>query len=608
MATPGLKRKIKPQKIALMKFMKTFLAALLAVVVGSILTFFLWIFILVGVAGSMDKSVSVHPKSILKIDLSESITDSPSTDPFAGIDVFTLETTKQMSLMKALRAIEAAREDERIDGIYLRLNGGGSLSSAIVEELRQAIADFKESGKFVVSYNETYSHGQYYLASVADSVYLHPEGAMDWSGLSFNLMFFKGLLDKLDVKVEVFRPTACKYKSAVEPYIASKMSDANREQMQQLVKSMWKTIAGTIAESRDMDFATLDKMADKLDVALSEDALEKGLVDGLIYEDEMDGIFAELGATADAKGKYKFVSLADYAAQVVPDAKKLSAPQIAVVYADGQIVDGNGSGAEIYGNTLAKTLADVRANDKYKAVVVRVNSPGGSALASDVIWREMELLKAEKPVVVSMGSYAASGGYYISAPADVIVADKLTLTGSIGVYGVMFNTLDALKNKLGVTFDAAKSNTSAGAGISSPLTAAERAQIMRGTDKVYTRFTSLVSEGRNLPLEKVLDIAGGRVWSGDDALEIGLIDTYGGLTTAIALAADKAEIADSYRVTEVLEEPTGFAAIFSSLNVSINELFVSSELKSAMGEYRQIKEAMNNRGVVMYSPYKVELR
>ena len=393
-----------------MNFIKTFLAGLLAVVVGTFLVFFLWIFILLGIAGSMEKSVAVHPESILKIDFSEVLTDAPSSDPLAGLDLMTLQTQRQLPLLKALRALEAARDDDRIKGIYLRMNGtGGVTGSAILEELREALVEFKQSGKFIVAYNETYSQGGYYLASVADKIYMQPEGMMEWAGLSMNLMFYKGLLDKLDLKAEVFRPTACKYKSAVEPYIYDKMSDANREQMQQLVSSMWGVIAESVAEARGIELKTLNEMADRLEVALPGEALEKGLVDSLIYEDQMEDVFAELGVSDD----YDFVTLGDYAAQVGADLKNISADQVAVVYADGQIVDGEGYGKEIYGNTLAAKIAGVRDNEKVKAVVLRVNSPGGSALASDVIWREIELLRAEKPVIVSMGSYAASGGYYI---------------------------------------------------------------------------------------------------------------------------------------------------------------------------------------------------
>jgi len=588
-----------------MNFVKTFLAGLLAVVVGTFLVFFLWIFILLGIAGSMDKSVAVHPESILKIDFSEVLTDAPSSDPLAGIDLMTLQTTRQLSLFKALRAIEAAGADDRIKGIYLRMNGeGGVTGSALLEELREALLEFKQSGKFIIAYNETYSQGQYYLASVADKIYLQPEGGMDWSGLASNVMFYKGLLDKLDLRAEVFRPTACKYKSAVEPFILDKMSSANREQMQALVNSMWGTISGAVCESRGIDSVKMRRITDNLQVTLPEEALEYGFVDSLVYEDQMEDVFAELGVSDD----YAFITLGDYASQVGADLKNISADQVAIVYADGQIVDGEGYGKEIYGNTLAAKIAGVRDDEKVKAVVLRVNSPGGSALASDVIWREVELLRAEKPVIVSMGSYAASGGYYISCPADVIVADKLTLTGSIGVFGMILDTREALKNKLGITVDGVKSNASSSFLATEPLTPIQRSMIMRGVDKVYTTFTNDVAEGRNLPIEKVLDIAGGRVWSGVDALGIGLIDTYGGLKTAIALAVDKAGLGDDYRVTEVTETPSGFAAFIASLNVSVREAFTRSELGLMMKDYNTVREAFRQQGVLMYSPYKVEMR
>ncbi|MEI3554640.1 MAG: signal peptide peptidase SppA [Alistipes senegalensis] len=588
-----------------MNFVKTFLAGLLAVIVGTFLVFFLWIFILLGIAGSMEKSVAVHPESILKIDFSEVLTDAPSSDPLAGIDLMTLQTTRQLSLFKALRAIEAAGADDRIKGIYLRMNGeGGVTGSALLEELREALLEFKQSGKFIVAYNETYSQGQYYLASVADKIYLQPEGGMEWSGLASDVMFYKGLLDKLDLRAEVFRPTACKYKSAVEPFILDKMSSANREQMQALVNSMWGTISGAVCESRGIDSVKMRRITDNLQVTLPEEALEYGFVDSLLYEDQMEDVFAELGVSDD----YDFITLGDYASQVGADLKNISADQVAIVYADGQIVDGEGYGKEIYGNTLAAKIAGVRDDEKVKAVVLRVNSPGGSALASDVIWREVELLRAEKPVVVSMGSYAASGGYYISCPADVIVADKLTLTGSIGVFGMILDTREALKNKLGITIDGVQSNASSSFLATQPLTPVQRSMIMRGVDKVYTTFTNDVAEGRNLPIEKVLDIAGGRVWSGADALGIGLIDTYGGLKTAIALAVDKADLGDNYRVTEVTETPTGFAAFIASLNMSVREAFTRSELGLMMKDYNTVREAFRQQGVLMYSPYKVEIR
>lgn len=592
-----------------MNFFKTFLAGLLAFVAGTFLVSFLWILVLMGIAGSMGGSkATVAPGSVLKIDFSEVLTDAPSSDPLEGLDVMTLQTTPRLPLFKALRALEAAAADDRIKGVYLRMNGtGGVAGTALLEELRAALEEFKQSGKFVVAYNETYSQGQYYLASVADRICLQPEGGLDWTGLASNVTFYKGLLDKLDLNVEVFRPTACKYKSAVEPFILDKMSSANREQMQELVNSMWNTISGDVCASRGIDSVQMRRITDNLEVTLPEEALQYGFVDELLYEDQMDDVLADLGVACDDDG-FRCVTLGEYAAQVGADLKNISADQVAIVYADGQIVDGEGYGKEIYGNTLAAKLADVRRNEKVKAVVVRVNSPGGSALASDVIWREMELLRAEKPVIVSMGSYAASGGYYISCPADVIVADRLTLTGSIGVFGMILDPREALKNKLGITVDGVQSNTSSDFLGKGPLTPVQRSMIMRGVDKVYSTFTKDVSEGRNLPLERVLEIAGGRVWSGEDALEIGLVDACGGLKTALALAVDKAGLGEEYRIVEVTEQPTGLAAILSSLNMSIRAAFTRSDLGAMMKEYEAVREVLSQQGIVMYSPCRVELK
>lgn len=592
-----------------MKFLRTFLAALLAFMVGTFLLSFLWILCVVGfvamMGGAGDKVKQVTPESVLVIDCNELIVDSPSVDPLAGLDLMNMNSVKQLPLLKALQAIDAARSDERIEGIYLRLNGAGGITgAAILEELREALKEFKQSGKFVVSYNEIYTQGAYYLASVADKIYLQPEGGMEWNGLSADVMFYKGLLSKLDMKVEIFRPTVCKYKSAVEPYFLDRMSPANREQMQQLIDSSWKTIVDGVSESRGISVEDLNRMADNLEVALGEDARKLGLIDGLIYEDEMEGIFADLGVEKQADGEYNFVTLGEYAA-TVGDLKHLNSDQVAVVYADGSIVDGEGvQSGNIFGNPLAETLAGVRRDEKVRAVVLRVNSPGGSALASDIIWREMELLRKEKPVVVSMGSYAASGGYYISAPADVIVADKMTLTGSIGVFGMIPNAHDALKNKLGVTIDGVKSNKEGAVSLVTPMTAVQRAQILKGVDHVYETFTSKVAQGRNLELNHVLEIAGGRVWAGSDALSIGLIDGFGGLKTAIALAADKAGIADDFYVREVLDEPTGLAAVMQALNMSVRSHFMRSELEGVMDDYKEIREVLSQRGVVMYCPYK----
>ncbi|MDE6778126.1 MAG: signal peptide peptidase SppA [Alistipes sp.] len=591
-----------------MKFSKIFLAALLAVVAAGFVKAFIWISIFVGLAGSAD-TVTVEKNSILTIDYADIIADAPSTDPFAGIDFMNMTSVGRISLYDALRAIDAAAEDDRIDGIYIRMNGsGGAEGWTILEELREALKGFSESGKFIVAYNDVYSQAGYYLASVADGVYLHPEGALSWQGMAFSTMFYKGLMDKLGVKAEIFRPTVCRYKSAVEPYFLDRMSDANRRQMQELADAMWRQISGDVAESRGIDPEKLQSLTDGLALCDPDDALKNGFVDALLYEDEMNDVFDELGAVADDEGEYRQVSFGDYVAQLGPDIANLSADRIAIVYAQGGIVDGGAdNGENICGDVLAAKLREVRKNDDIKAVVLRVNSPGGSALASDVIWREMMLLREVKPVVVSMGQYAASGGYYISAPADAILADRLTLTGSIGVFGLMIDPVNALRDKVGITVDVVKTNRSADMGqLGHSLTAEERAFMMRSVDKIYGRFTSLVSEGRNLPLERVLDIAEGRVWAGTTAREIGLADANGGLKAAIAVAADKAGL-ESYRVTEEVDAPTGFAAVLAGLNASVRERAVRSELGLFYDDYRRVREAMSHSGVTMYTDVRVEM-
>lgn len=589
-----------------MKFLKVFLAALLAVVVAGIIKVLFWLMMLTGMMASMGPAeVKIKNNSVLTMNFAEIIADAPTNDPLAGLDLMNLTSTGRISLYDALRALDAAAADKRIKGIYIHpsLNGGPD-GWAVAEELRGALEAFRESGKFIVAYDDSYSQSEYYLASVADRVYLQPMGGISWQGLSFTSMFYKGLFDKLGLEPEIFRPTVCKYKSAVEPYFLTAMSDANRRQMQELADAMWSVISGQVAASRSMTVERLNELTDRLAVCEADDALKNGFVDELLYEDQVEDAICEL-----AGDDWREVSFGDYVSQVGPDVSNLAAPRVAVLYAEGGIVDGSGSSArgqeQIYGNTLAARIAELRDDDKVKAVVVRVNSPGGSALASDVIWREMCRLREVKPVIVSMGAYAASGGYYISAPADAIVADRLTLTGSIGVFGLSLNPTAALRDKLGITFDGVKTNTSADMNsLGHKLTADERAFMMRSVDKVYERFTSLVAEGRNLPLERVLDIAEGRVWAGTTANEIGLADMCGGLKSAIAVAADKAGLKE-FRVTEV-QEPDGLSAIFSSLKVGVRERILRSESPEAYALMRRVREALSHDGVTMYSDVRVE--
>ncbi len=598
-----------------MKFLRNFLASLLAVLVGLLILPMIFFAIVGGILGSMEKPVVLQPESVLKIDLAEPIVDSPNFDMMGQFDPQTMQSIQPLSLFRVLTALDVAKVDPNIKGIYLRMNGmGGVAGSGLAEELRRALEEFKQSGKFIVSYNETYTQGSYYLASVADKIYLTPQGGFEWMGLSSELMFYKGLFDKLGINVEIFRPTVCKYKSAVEPYFLDKMSAANREQMEALMHSMWGTISKTVAEARKIDPETLNRIADGLEVTLAPEALKAGFVDGVIYEDEMNKVFSDLGVRENAEGGFNMITLGEYVSLKVFPVMMYPKNQVAVVYADGEIVDGEGSGAKIFGNSLAEKIRKVRLDENVKAVVLRVNSPGGSALASDIIWREIELLRDKKPVVVSMGSYAASGGYYISSGSDLILANRMTLTGSIGVFGMIPNVGKALEKNLGVTFDGVKTNKEASMSLMRELSPVQKKAIMRGVDDIYSRFTHLVSDGRNLEYEKVLELAGGRVWSGADALEIGLADGIGGLKEAIALAVERAGMGEKFSVREVTDEATWLAELLSSLNSSQMKLLSKMGVMSLLTDenvvadrFDQLREAVSQRGIVMYCPYKLTL-
>ncbi len=553
---------------------------------------------------------------MLCINLDESIADSPVTSPMSQFDAGSLSMNSSLTSLQALSAIEHAATDSNIEGIYIYQNGAGNIDISLIEELRNALERFKLSGKFVVAYDDNYTQGEYYLASVANKVSLHPEGSFAWSGIKFSSMFFKGLIDKLNVKVDVIRPTECKYKSAGEPYFLTKMSDANRLQMEVLANSMWTTLVEDVAKSRNLDAERVKAIAYNVDANDAESAKQHGFIDAIEYEDQVDNYLEELGVKRNRDGELNKISLGEYcSANAMFDPSlslEASKNKVGIIYAEGQIVDGNTTGdGYIFGNTLAEQIRQARLDKDIKAVVLRVNSPGGSALASDVIWREVVLLKESKPVVVSMGDYAASGGYYISAPADYIFSDRLTLTGSIGVFGTIFNVSDFLSNKLGVTFDSVGTSPNAGGfSITEPLTERNREVIMEGVDKVYKTFTSHVAEGRNLDIEKVYSIAEGRVWSGTDAVNIGLVDANGGLFDAVAKAAELADITNDYQLMEIklplspielwLQSLTMMTANY--LNIDYN--IYGEELNKIIEQNLFI---FTNHGVQMITPLNIEV-
>ncbi|MCD8186042.1 MAG: signal peptide peptidase SppA [Rikenellaceae bacterium] len=588
-------------------FWSAFLGSLLALFIGGFAFIFL-MFLILGAtvaAFSLEEITPIDYNTVLKIDLSERIVDNPPQNLWGTLDPFTMRVSRSTSLLSVLNAIEAAAQDERIRGIYLNLSTV-SVGMAAMEEIREALSAFKASGKFIISYSNYYSQGTYYLASVADKVYLNPEGALEWRGMSSTLMFFKGTLDKLGIQPEIYR--VGEFKSAVEPFMLEKMSPENRRQYEVLLGTIWENIVHEIAASRGLDYSALQSYASALAVENPRKAVELGFIDAIKYSDQ---VLVELADEVyyDPEKEVDFISLSDYIQALQGrSGRRSSKNRVAVIYAEGDIVDGSAPEGMIGGDDLAAKIAKVRKDDKVKAVVLRVNSPGGSALASEIIWREMTLLQQEKPVVVSMGNYAASGGYYISAPADLILADKHTLTGSIGVFGLMFNIEEACREKLGITTDVAKTNPSGDIGnIFRAALPVERAYIQNSVEDVYRTFVDHVAQGRNLTREQVLDIAGGRVWSGISASRIGLIDGYGRLKDAIALAADRAGISEDYRVITPNEE-------LNQLQQLINS-FLSSKIKTRLPggemellqEYRSLMRILEQQGVQARMPYTLYL-
>lgn len=599
-----------------MNFWKIFGVTLLASAVVTLVSWIAFVCLFSGVLDifnfdlfKLNDQPVITSQTIVKIDFAESITDAPSKAVLGEFDINTLTFNQSSHLLKVLKGIEAAKFDNNVKGLYLYFTGTGEVSGGALEEIRNAILDFKQSGKFVVAYNETYSQSTYYLASAADKVYLNPEGSFSWCGLSNSTLFLKGAFDKLGLKVEAFRPTACKYKSAVEPYIRKNMSPENRAQLQMMADDMWNVLVNAIATSRNLDATKLKNLANKLDVSLAEDALKHNLVDALLYEDEMEAKFAEYGVTPSVgNNDYNILSLGDYIS-LNTEIVDYNAPAVGVVYAEGQIFDGEGTDDNVYSINLVKLLQKARKDNNIKAVVLRVNSPGGSALASDVIWREVELLRKEKPVVVSMGAAAASGGYYISAGADAIIADKLTITGSIGVFGLLVEGQNMFNEKLGITTDVVKTNPSADFGESvlgigiRKITDSERKALLRSVDKIYDTFVAKVANGRNLPKEKVLEIAQGRIWSGSRAVELGLADANGGLREAISFAINSAGIGENYRVVEVLEELPPVMQFLQDMGSQVKSSVADQEIAEVTKLYNLIKRELAREGVQAYCPY-----
>jgi protease-4 len=587
------------------EFFKIVFASMVGVFFAGILITIIGFALIAGIiaVASSDKKTDVEPNSVLHIAINYNVSERTPNNPLAGLS-FLGDGDKSIGLKDILANIKKAKTDSNIKGIFLD-ESAMEAGQATIEEMRNALIDFKTSGKFIIAYSEVYSQGFYYLASVADKVYLNPKGIFEFKGFSSQVTFLKGALDKLGVEVQVIKVGT--YKSAVEPYFLTKMSDANRLQVTSYLGSLYDHFLTGISISRKINKDTLFNYANNMRIREPEDALKYKLVDGLKYKDEILDELRQrtgIGSKADIKG----VEIGEYTNTDTKTDDGTSKNRIAVIYASGEISGGDGDDNSIGSEGISKALRKVRLDNKVKAVVLRVNSPGGSSLASDVIWREVMLTKKVKPIIVSMGDLAASGGYYISCAADSIVAEPNTITGSIGIFAILPNMKKLFNDKLGITFDGVKTGKYADLGdISRPLSPDEKLILQNEVNRGYDEFTKAVAEGRHKTQAYINSIGQGRVWTGEQAIKIGLVDRLGNINDAIKMAAKKANLKgyklDSYPMQK---------SIFDKFGLGLNAEIKAHMLKSELGEnykyYQQIKGATQlMRTPQARMPYEVEI-
>lgn len=590
-----------------------FLSNVLATIVGLFLFFgvlffgFMIIGVLMGGSAEDAKKTSVKDNSVIVLDL-DRITQDHSARTIIT-DFSFLNQENYNGLVDILNAIDNAKTDSKIKGISL-LNVQSNLGLAQSKALRDKLEDFKQSGKFVVSYANYYTQGQYYLASVADTVYVNPVGALDFKGLSSEILFFKDFQDKYGIKMEVIRHG--KYKSAVEPFLENQMSEENRLQMEELLNSAWETIVADISQSRNISVDSLNAIADRLGARTPMLAKSTNLVDKVVYEDQFqNGIKTALGLKMNED--YNTIDVSKYAANVGISLKnKKSKDKIAVIYAQGQILDGEGTPQTIGEGYVKKSLQEAVKDENVKAIVLRIDSPGGSALASDIIWREIELTKKHKPVVVSMGNLAASGGYYIACNADKIFAEPTTITGSIGVFGAIPN-FRGLTNNMGIYSDIVSTHeNSAEYSIFQPMSESFKEVVTESIETIYDTFLQRVAEGRGMTKEQVNEVAQGRVWTGTDAKRLGLVDEIGGLEEAIAYAAELGNV-EKYNLENLpvfkrtLEEYFNENSPFPLMKTK--EMLIKEEIGEENYQViQQIKNMNSRKGIQAMMPYEIIIR
>jgi protease-4 len=572
------------------QFFKFVLASMVGFIITSAVLLIIFIFLIAGlIAAGSDKTVEVEPNSVLQMSFSYSIPERTPNNPLSGLSFLGIDGEKTLGLNDILTNIKKAKTDGNIKGIFLDESYMAS-GEATTEEIRNALVDFKRSGKFIIAYAEIYTQGFYYLASVADKVYVNPKGIFLFKGFNSEVTFLKGALDKLGIEAQIIKVGT--YKSAVEPYFLTKMSPANRLQVNSYLGSLYDHFLTGISASRHISKDSLFDIANELKVKFPEDALKYKLVDGLKYKDE---VLLELKQSVGIgqKDDLKNIMLAEYNNNTPKkdnvDKKKAPKNSIAIVYASGEINGGEGDENSIGSERISKALRQARLDDKVKAVVLRVNSPGGSSLASDVIWREVMLTKKVKPIIVSMGDLAASGGYYISCAADSIIAEPNTITGSIGIFAILPNMQKFFNNKLGITFDGVKTGKYADLGnVSRPLTPEEKAILQSQVNHGYDDFTKAVADGRHKTQAYINSIGQGRVWTGTQAVKLGLVDRLGNINDAVLSAAKKAGI-KHYNLVSYPEQKSFLNKFGFKLNAEIKAHFLKSELGDNFKYYEQIK-------------------
>ncbi|MFY8138870.1 MAG: signal peptide peptidase SppA [Flavobacteriales bacterium] len=590
-----------------MNFLKNVLASMIgtivAMVVVGVIFFFLIIAAVVSAGSGGEERTNVSENSVLHLKLDQAIVERAGENDF-NFNPATFQSEETIGLNHIVEDLAHAKTDDNIKGIFLEVSSVGAAPSTVLD-IRNAIIDFKSSGKWVIAYAENYSQAGYYVASAANEVYMYPTGTFDWRGLATEIMFYKNMLDKLEIEAQVIRGPNNKFKSAVEPFMYDHMSPENREQIATFVGDIWNIMLDGIAKERGVTKEMLNLAADSLtfrDVQLVKDA---GLLNGLLYRDEvMDLIKTKVGV--DKVDDIKFADFGDYHRSYE---KTIGTDRVAVVYAVGGIESGEGDDQTIGSDRIAKALRDAREDSNVKAVVLRVNSPGGSALASDVIWRETELIKKSgKPFIVSMGDYAASGGYYIACSADRIFANPNTITGSIGVFGVIPNMKNFLNNKIGLTFDTYQTNAHAGLiSVTKPLDEMEMKAMQDMIADIYDDFTSKVAKGRNKTQAEVDSIGQGRVWSGEDALQIGLVDELGDLKAAVAYAAQQAGIADySTKGFPKMKDP--FEELMEDLTGQKQTAILQQVLGDDFRFYEEIQAVRAMKGPQARLPFALEIR